>query len=153
MLKQGNSAKMLETYVSGVSELTAYACTAGSSDRTLIVTATSTEGEVVQTKGVSSGYVSTAVTLSLDASKSYGVTYTGVMADNESDGADMVLHGIRFVAGNEVPDGMKSVSADTLVDIFDTRGLPVKRQVTVGEAVRSLPSGIYIIDGCKVWVK
>lgn len=153
MLKHRNSAKMLETYVSGVSELTAYACTAGSSDRTLIVTATSTEGEVVQAKGVSSGYVSTAVTLSLDAGKSYGITYTGVAADNESAGADMVLHGIRFVAGNEVPDGMKSVSADTLVDIFDTRGLPVKRQVAVGEAVRSLPSGIYIIDGCKVWVK
>lgn len=153
LLKQGNSAKTLDTYVTGVAELTAYACTAGGSDRTLIVTATSTEGEVVQGKGTSSGYVSTAVTLHLDSGKEYRISYTGVEADNEGNGADMVLHGIKFVVAGGVPDGIKTVPADTLVDIFDTRGLPVRRQVTVSEAVRSLPAGIYIIGGRKVWVE
>ena len=96
MLKKGNSGKMFETYVSGVAKVTAYGCTTGGSDRTLIITATSTSGETVTAKATSSNYTSVAVELSLDKAKSYKIEYTGVTAEDESAGSDMVLHGVKF---------------------------------------------------------
>lgn len=150
LLKQGNSAKMLETYVTGVTELTAYACTAGSSDRTLVVTATSTDGEVVQGKGTSSGYVSTAVTIHLDGGKEYRISYTGVEAGNEGNGADMVLHGIKFVTTS---NNIELLPWDAMVDIYDIRGVLIKRQVAVRELVETIPAGIYLINGRKVIVR
>ena len=151
ILKKGNSAKSFETYVTGVKEVTAYACTAGSTDRTLIVTATSTEGKSFLAKGTSFGYISTAVTLLLDASESYRIEYTGVKADDETVGADMVLHGIKFV----VPEGAESVAGilkdkAALVDVYSLQGILLKRQVPMKDVNRSLAKGIYLINGRKL---
>lgn len=153
MLKQGNSAKSLATYVTGVKQLTAYGCTAGSTDRTLKVTATAHDGTVVSGKGTSSGYVSTTVTLDLDPDKGYHVEYTGVLADNEESGADMVLHGIRFVAGA----GAEGIEARPAIpekaDVYSIQGILLKRQVPLAELEHTLPRGIYLVNGRKLWVK
>lgn len=151
ILKKGNSAKAFETYVTGVKGVTAYACTAGSTDRTLIVTATSTENESFCTKGTSSGYISTAVTLLLDASKSYRIEYTGVKADDETVGADVVLHGVKFIAdeGTGILTGVL-VDKESLMDVYSLQGILLKRQVPMKDVNRSLVKGIYLINGRKL---
>ncbi len=154
LLKWKNGAKMLETYVTGVKEVIAYACTAGGSDRTLVVTANAVEGDAVQAKGTSSAYTSVAVKLSLDASKSYGITYTGVAADNESAGADMVLHGIRFVADGELDNLDVAVSGgQQLFDVYTLQGKLLKKQVPMAEMPMELPDGLFLVNGRKLWVK
>ncbi len=154
MLKKGNSAKSFETYVTGVKEVTAYACTAGSTDRTLIVAATPTEGEPSLAKGTSSSYISTAVTLSLEKSKSYRIEYTGVEASNEDKGADMVLHGLRFVTGEEV-ESVAGVLAEkeSFMDVYSLQGILLRRQVPVKELEQTLVSGVYLMNGRKLLIK
>lgn len=151
MLKMGNSAKSFESYVTGVSQVTAYGCTAGSSDRTLVVTAIPTDGsEEVTAKGTSSGYVSTTVSLDLDCEKSYRIVYTGVTADDETKGADMVLHGIRFTVS---PDAIviPGTNAGT-TEVYDLRGILMKQANGVS-SLKGMPSGIYIVNGKKIVVK
>lgn len=151
LLKQGNGAKKLETYVTGVTELTAYACTAGSTARTLVVTATASDGTVVQAKGVSQDYTSTAVTLTLDAGESYFIEYTGVLAEDESSGADMVLHGIKFVASEA--DAIHRLEAtDALLPAGDVYTIDGIRVLKAGESLDKLPKGLYIIKG-KTFIK
>lgn len=154
MLKKGNDKKKFETYVTGVSSVTAYACTAGSTDRTLIVTATSTTGEVLTAKATSADYTSVQVSLDLDDSQSYRIQYIGTLADNEESGADMVLHGVRF----SIPEEGNSISETTLnsnsrVDVYSLQGVLLKRQVAFQELRQSLPKGIYLINGRKLFVK
>lgn len=154
MLKKGNSAKAFETYVSGVKEVTAYACTAGGSDRTLVVTATPTDGDVALAKGTSSGYTSIAVTLALDGNKKYRLEYTGVEAGDEDKGADMVLHGIRFVANEQAGDIVEVLETkDTRVNVYSLQGVLLKRQVLVEEMEQMLPKGVYLVNGQKLLVK
>lgn len=154
MLKKGNSAKALETYVSGVKAVTAYACTAGSTDRTLLLTATSTEGGVSQSKGTSSGYTSVAVTLHLERDKQYRIEYTGVEAANEDKGADMVLHGIKFITGGNTESmGEIQSSKDKVVDVYSPQGFLLKHRTSLEELEHILPSGIYLIDGQKLLIQ
>ena len=154
MLKKGNDAKRLETYVTGVKEVTAYACTAGSTDRTLIVTATPDEGPSSCAKATSSGYVSVSVTLSLDGDKKYCIEYTGVEAGDEDKGADMVLHGIKFVADNGVDD-MAEVwqNEGALVDVYSLQGVRLKYQASLKALEHTLFKGVYLINGRKLWIK
>ena len=44
-------------------------------------------------------------------------------------------------------------TADAVVDIFDTQGVLVRKQVSVKSALKTLPRGVYVIDGAKVAVK
>jgi rhamnogalacturonyl hydrolase YesR len=147
MLKKGNSAKALATYVTGVSKVIAYGCTAGSSDRTLVVSATAEEGsEAVAAKATSSGYQSVAVALALDGTKKYKVEYTGVDASDEEKGSDMVLHGIKFVAG--AASGISEIETGAMAhDVYTISG------VKVGSSQGNLPKGIYIINTKKVVVR
>lgn len=150
MLKKGNSAKALETYIAGVAEITAYACTAGGSARSLIVKATAEDGVASTSSGTSADYQSVAVSLSLDHTKKYKVEYTGVEAADENNGADMVLHGIRFVVGtgsgmSEVPSGGNTNHDDD--NIYTISGMKVDA------AKGNLPKGIYIINRNKTIVK
>ena len=154
LLKLGNSTKALETYVTGVKEVTAYACTAGSSDRTLIVTATPTEGETLQAKATSLDYTSVGVTLSLEGSECYRIDYTGTEAADENSGGDMVLHGIRFVAD----DGTAAVGeafseSSRSVEVYTLQGVLLGDQIAVGDIEHSFPNGIYLINGKKLLVK
>ena len=147
MLKKGNSAKALATYITGVSKVIAYGCTAGSSDRTLVVSATAEEGgEAVAAKATSSGYQSVAVALALDGTKKYKVEYTGVDASDEEKGSDMVLHGIKFVAG--AASGISEIETGVMAhDVYTISG------VKVGSSQDKLPKGIYIINTKKVVVR
>lgn len=154
ILKKGNSAKAFETYVTGVKEVTAYACTAGSSDRTLLVTATSASDEIIQGKATSSDYTSVAVNLCLDNSKKYLISYTGVEAADENKGGDMVLHGIRFVTNGGTVGIIEVCDEETLlVDVYSLQGVLLKRQIPVGEVDAFLADGVYIVNGKKLFVK
>jgi len=146
MLKKGNSAKSLATYITGVSEVIAYGCTAGGSDRTLIVSASAEDGDVAVAKGTSSGYQSVAVSLALDGAKKYRVEYTGTDASDEEKGSDMVLHGIKFVAG--ASSGISEIVSDiSSSDIYTLSGI----KLTIPHD--NLPKGIYIINRKKVVVR
>ena len=145
---------MFETYVTGVSSVTAYACTAGGSDRTLIVLATSTNGESVFAKGVSSDYKSVDVTLALDETQNYRIQYIGTLAENEESGADMVLHGVKF----SIPEEGNSISKvnkdeNCRVNVYSLQGILLKRQIRPQDLERTLPSGVYLIGGRKLFVK
>ena len=154
MLKKGNSAKAFETYITGVKEVTAYACTAGGSDRTLLVTATPTEGDAVQAKATSSSYQSVAVTLSLESEKNYHIDYTGTDATDENKGADMVLHGIKFVAKKSTVNQKELWTEENeLVDIYNLQGILRNNQLPISLLEEILPSGIYLINGRKLFVK
>ncbi len=146
LLKKGNEAKRLETYITGVSSVTAYACTAGSTDRTLLVKATSTSGQSKTAQGISSQYTSTATTLKLDADQKYIVSYTGVETGNEENGADMVLHGIKFETPASV---IESIHSESDYNIYNIYGNLVHRTNTPIETIK-IPRGLYIIQGKKV---
>lgn len=152
LLKRGNDAKSFEVYVTGVSSITAYACTAGGSDRTLIVSATSADGESFSASETSSNYTSVAVSLALDASQCYKITFTGTEAGSEESGADMVLHGIRFVVPKV--DGVNPVLRSPLGTgedaVYTIQGVQTHR---TGEALEGLPAGIYIIRGKKYIIR
>ena len=154
MLKKGNDKKMFETYVTGVSSVTAYACTAGGTDRTLIVSATSTNGESISAKGVSSNYKSVDVTLALDETQNYQIQYIGTLAENEESGADMVLHGVRFTVPEE-ESFISNVNKDEnfRVDVYSLQGVLLKRQIMPQDLEPILPSGVYLIGGRKLFVK
>ena len=151
IVKKGNSAKTFETLVSGVKEVTVYACTSGSSSRTLIISAKDSEGNILSAKGTSSDYVSVAVSLSLDASKPYLISYTGVLADDEDSGADMILHGIRFKVAN-IESNLSAISIHNIgrSNLYTLQGVLLRRQILWDEEKTKLPSGIYLMNGKKV---
>lgn len=104
-LKKGNSAKMFQTNVTGVDEITAYAVTGSSTDtRVFVVTATPSDGgEAIVGTAESAPKVTAVVTLALDATKQYVIDYTGTETDGA--GGDMALQGIKFTVA--VPEAQE----------------------------------------------
>ena len=101
-LKKGNAGKSFVTYVTGIDELTAYGVTGNSSDpRTLVVTATPTDGSEAVIGQATSEPNTAVVTLTLDPTKQYAVDYTGINATGE--GADVALHGVKFTVTASEP--------------------------------------------------
>ena len=101
-LKKGNAGKSFVTYVTGIDELTAYGVTGNSSDpRTLVVTATPTDGSEAVIGQATSEPNTAVVTLTLDPTKQYAVDYTGINATGS--GADMALHGVKFTVTASEP--------------------------------------------------
>ena len=101
-LKKGNAAKSFVTYVTGIDELTAYGVTGNSSDpRTLVVTATPTDGSEAVIGQATSEPNTAVVTLTLDPTKQYAVDYTGINATGS--GADVALHGVKFTVTASEP--------------------------------------------------
>lgn len=100
-LKKGNSKKAFTAYVTGLAGLTAYGATASSSEsRDVYVVATPEDGgSAVEGSATSAPSVSAVVSLELDATKKYTVEITGVAEGDKTTGADIALHGIKFVAG------------------------------------------------------
>ena len=98
LLKKGNAEKALQTYVTGVESVWAYGCAAGSTSRDLVVTVYDQMGNVVASeRGTSSNYKSVKVEVKgLNPAKKYKVDYTGCNIGSDA-GADVVLHGIKFV--------------------------------------------------------
>lgn len=104
-LKKGNNAKMFQTNVTGVDEITAYAVTGSSTDtRVFVVTATPSDGgEAIVGTAESAPKVTAVVTLALDATKKYVIDYTGTETDGA--GGDMALQGIKFTVA--VPEAQE----------------------------------------------
>ncbi len=101
-LKKGNAEKSFVTYVTGIDELTAYGVTGNSSDpRTLVVTATPTDGSEAVIGQATSEPNTAVVTLTLDPTKQYAVDYTGINATGS--GADVALHGVKFTVTASEP--------------------------------------------------
>lgn len=96
-LKSGNNKKTLTLYVKNTSYLKAYAVTTSATDtRVIKVTATSTEGNSVVVSSLTAPKSSAVVSLTLDPTKEYKVVFEGY--DKAiSVGADVVLHGVRFI--------------------------------------------------------
>lgn len=100
-LKKGNSKKAFTAYVTGLAGLTAYGATTSSGEsRDVYVVATPEDGgSAVEGSATSAPSVSAVVSLELDATKKYTVEITGVAEGDKTTGADIALHGIKFVAG------------------------------------------------------
>lgn len=89
--------RTLTLYVTGISYLKAYAVTTNTRDtRVIKVTATSTDGESVDASSTSTPEVSAVVSLILEPTKKYKVVFEGYKS-NMIDGADLALHGVRFI--------------------------------------------------------
>ncbi|MBO5002076.1 MAG: hypothetical protein J6C66_05185 [Prevotella sp.] len=147
MLKKGNSSKYLETYVTGAARVTAYGCTAGSTDRALVVTATAEDGTSTTAKGVSSEYTSVAVPLELDHTKKYKIEYTGVLAEDEEAAADVVLHGVLFQTQQS------ALGIDEIVTERKDNVIYTISGIRINGNAESLPKGLYIINGKKIVVR
>ena len=111
-LKKGNSKKAFTAYVTGLAGLTAYGATTSSGDsRDVYVVATPEDGgSAVEGSATSAPSVSAVVSLELDATKKYTVEITGVAEGDKTTGADIALHGIKFVAGT-TSTGISSIEA------------------------------------------
>ena len=111
-LKMGNSKKAFTAYVTGLAGLTAYGATTSSGDsRDVYVVATPEDGgSAVEGSATSAPSVSAVVSLELDATKKYTVEITGVAEGDKTTGADIALHGIKFVAGT-TSTGISSIEA------------------------------------------
>lgn len=108
----GNSKKAFTAYVTGLAGLTAYGATTSSTDsRDVYVVATPEDGgSAVEGSATSAPSVSAVVSLELDATKKYTVEITGVKEGDKTTGADIALHGIKFVAGT-TSTGISSIEA------------------------------------------
>lgn len=111
-VKKGNSKKAFTAYVTGLAGLTAYGATTSSGEsRDLYIVATPENGgSAVEGSATSAPSVSAVVSLELDATKKYTVEITGVAEGDKTKGADIALHGIKFVAGT-TSTGISSIEA------------------------------------------
>ena len=110
-LKKDNSKKAFSIYVTGLTSLTAYGATTSSSDtRDLYVVATPNDGSAaVEISASSEPNVTAVASLALDAAKKYTVVFTGVKKGDKESGADIALHGIKFVPSTST--GISSVNS------------------------------------------
>lgn len=115
-LKKGNKAKAFTAYVTGLSGLTAYGATTSSGDsRDVYVVATPEDGgSAVEGSATSEPSVTAVVSIELDVAKKYTVEITGVKEGDNTAGADIALHGIKFVAGTST--GISSIEAASAKD-------------------------------------
>ena len=141
-VKLGNSKKAFTAYVTGLAGLTAYGATTSSGDsRDVYVVATPEDGgSAVEGSATSAPSVSAVVSLELDATKKYTVEITGVAEGDKTTGADIALHGIKFVAGT-TSTGISSIEAAAKND--------GKTYNMAGQQVSSSFKGLVIKNGKK----
>ena len=141
-VKLGNSKKAFTAYVTGLAGLTAYGATTSSGDsRDVYVVATPEDGgSAVEGSATSAPSVSAVVSLELDATKKYTVEITGVKEGDKTKGADIALHGIKFVAGT-TSTGISSIEAAAKND--------GKTYNMAGQQVSSSFKGLVIKNGKK----
>lgn len=141
-VKMGNSKKAFTAYVTGLAGLTAYGATTSSGDsRDVYVVATPEDGgSAVEGSATSAPSVSAVVSLELDATKKYTVEITGVKEGDKTTGADIALHGIKFVAGT-TSTGISSIEVAAKND--------GKTYNMAGQQVSSSFKGLVIKNGKK----
>lgn len=149
-IKMGNSAKSFTTYITGVKILKAFGTsTSSTANRCLVVTATPTEGDAVTANGVSVTAKTVMVTLTLDPSKKYKVTYEGTNETKDA-GGDVALHAIKF-STSDIATAISDLKAIHTTDgaIYNLNGQKVRN---AGETLTGL-KGLYIINGTKTVIK
>ena len=141
-LKKGNDAKTFSIYVTGLTSLTAYGATTSSTDtRDLYVVATPNDGSAaVEISASSEPNVTAVASLELDAAKKYTVVFTGVKEGDKESGADIALHGVKFVPSTST--GISSVSAAAAKKNGKTYNM-------AGQEVSSSAKGLIIKNGKK----
>lgn len=142
-MKKGNDLKALTVYVKGLVGLTAYGATTSSADtRDLYVVATPNDGSAaVEISASSEPNVTAVASLELDAAKEYTVVFTGVKEGDKESGADVALHGVKFVPGTST--GISSVNAAAAAKKAG------KTYNMAGQEVSSSAKGIVIKNGKK----
>lgn len=125
-----------------MTSLTAYGATTSSSDtRDLYVVATPNDGSAaVEISASSEPNVTAVASLELDAAKKYTVVFTGVKAGDKESGADIALHGVKFVPGTST--GISSVNAAAAKKDGKTYNM-------AGQEVSSSAKGLIIKNGKK----
>ena len=134
-LKKNNDAKAFSIYVTGLTSLTAYGATTSSSDtRDLYVVATPNDGSAaVEISASSEPNVTAVASLEL-------VVFTGVKEGDKESGADIALHGVKFVPGTST--GISSVNAAAAKKNGKTYNM-------AGQEVSSSVKGLIIKNGKK----
>ena len=84
--------------------------------------------------------VTAVASLELDAAKEYTVVFTGVKEGDKESGADVALHGVKFVPGTST--GISSVNAAAAKKNGKTYNM-------AGQEVSSSAKGIVIKNGKK----
>ena len=122
--------------------LTAYGATASSADtRDLYVVATPNDGSAaVEISASSEPNVTAVASLELDAAKEYTVVFTGVKEGDKESGADVALHGVKFVPATST--GISSVNAAAAKKAGKTYNL-------AGQQVSDSYKGLIIKNGKK----
>ena len=141
-VKKGNDKKAFTAYVTGLAGLTAYGATTSSSDtRELYVVATPNDGSAaVEVSASSEPNVTAVASLELDAAKEYTVVFTGVKEGDKESGADIALHGVKFVPSTST--GISSVNAAAAKKNGKTYNM-------AGQEVSSFAKGLIIKNGKK----
>ena len=140
-LKKGNDLKALTVYVKGLIGLAAYGATASSADtRDLYVVATPNDGSAAVEISASEPNVTAVASLELDAAKEYTVVFTGVKEGDKESGADVALHGVKFVPATST--GISSVNAAAAKKNGKTYNM-------AGQEVSSSAKGLIIKNGKK----
>ena len=141
-VKKGNDKKAFTAYVTGLAGLTAYGATTSSSDtRELYVVATPNDGSAaVEVSASSEPNVVAVASLEVHAAKEYPVVFTGVKEGDKESGADIALHGVKFVPNTST--GISSVNAAAAKKNGKTYNM-------AGQEVSSFAKGLIIKNGKK----
>lgn len=98
-------------------------------------------------------YVLESILIRTDADKTFLPTRCGFTWDTQAASASsLVIKHVTSLQGIETSIE-KLQAADASVDVYSTQGKLLKKQVSVNQALQSLPRGIYVIGGEKVAVK
>ena len=158
-LKNGNSAKDVTVYVSGLEKVKGFgASTSGSAVRILQITATNvaTNESIVGRADAGVGVTGVAEVV-LDKEADYIINFTGLeLKDGAEVGGDVALFGIWFIA-EETALGITEVTNNSKAnaafngELYNVSGIKVRN---AGESRNGLSKGIYLMkNGKKAVIK
>ena len=157
-VKNGNSAKDVTVYVSGLEKVRAFgASTSSSAARALMVTATNVATNESIVSKVEAGVGVTGVAeVVLDKEADYIINFTGITAVDNEAGGDVALFGIWFIA-DEATLGITEVTNNSNAnaafngELYNVSGIKVRN---AGESRNGLSKGIYLMkNGKKAVIK
>lgn len=98
-------------------------------------------------------YILESVLIRTEADKKFLPTRCGFTWDVQNPSAtNLEIKHITSLDGMQT--GIESLQRnDAIVDVYDTNGTLIKKQVQINSALKSLPRGIYVINGEKIAVQ
>lgn len=99
-------------------------------------------------------YLLESVLIRTEADKTFLPTRCGFTWDEQSASAtELEIKHITSLAALETTSIQRIGDKNAAVDVYDTKGTLVKKGVSINEARKSLPRGIYVIGGEKVAIQ